>query len=187
LATQSAITGPVTRAPHPHHWSADCTLERGCQAGVIPHTARIARSIALSRIQRVSCLLCLGCLCCQVQCDTSNSTVAPAMSDATLGTHAPEPLHPSEYSTGCVSQSLLRLRAFHRHVFLWMREDFVNPSNRVIIKHKVLCECVLGPCFLCAWTISVTGCHVSWDKQASSSLFTVLLWVFSCTLGYEYM
>jgi len=30
-----------------------------------------------------------------------------------------------------------------------MRADFVRPANRVI-EHKVLCVCVLGPCFLCA-------------------------------------
>ena len=32
---------------------------------------------------------------------------------------------------------------------LCMRADFVRPVNRVI-KNKVLCVCVLGPCFLCA-------------------------------------
>jgi len=31
---------------------------------------------------------------------------------------------------------------------LCMRADFVRPADRVI-KHEVLCVCVLGPCFLC--------------------------------------
>jgi len=33
--------------------------------------------------------------------------------------------------------------------FLCMRADFARPANSVI-EHKVLCVCVLGPCFLCA-------------------------------------
>jgi len=78
-----------------------------------------------------------------------------------LGTHAPVPLNPLEYSTSCVSQSLLRLRAFRWHVCACV-QIFVRPANWVI-KHKVLCVCVFGPCFLCTWTISVTGCHVGQD------------------------
>ena len=116
FATRSAITGPLARAPHPHHWSVGCAQERGCQTGISPHPALIARTNALPRIQRVSCLLCLGCLCCRAQCDVSGATVAPETPAATLGTHAPVLLHPSEYSTSCVSQSLLCLCASRWHV-----------------------------------------------------------------------
>jgi len=68
------------------------------------------------RIERVPCLLCPVCLCHQAQCVASDTTVAPATPAATLGTHAPVPLHPLQHSAGCMSQSFLRLRAFRWHV-----------------------------------------------------------------------
>ena len=70
------------------------------------------RSNAVTRIQRVPCLLCPVCLCYQAQCVASGAAVAPATPATTLGTHAPVPLHLLEHSAGCVSQSLLHLRAF---------------------------------------------------------------------------
>ena len=188
MATPSAITGPFARASHPDQYSAVCALERECQAGFSSHAARIARSNAVPRIERVPCVLCLVCLCYQAQCVVSRTTVAPAMPSATLETQAPVPLHLLQYSAGYMSQSFLRLRV--SLACLCTCADFVRPTNRVI-KHKVLCVCVLGPCFLRVWTISVTGFHVSQDKQAPSRLFEATSWVFACThahtLGYECM
>ena len=145
LATRSAITGPLARASHPDRWSAGCARERGCQAGVSSHAARIARSNVLPRIQRAPCLLCPVCVCSQTQCVASGAAVAPATPAAMLGAHARVPLHPLEYSIDCVSQSLLRVSL----ACLCMRTVFARPPNRVI-GHKTLCVCVLGPCFLCA-------------------------------------
>ena len=86
--------------------------ERGCQAGVSSHAARIARSNAVPRIERVPCLLCLVCLYYQAQCAASGTVAAPATSATTVGTHAPVPIHPLQHSANCMSQSFLRLRAF---------------------------------------------------------------------------
>jgi len=55
------------------------------------------------------------CLCYQAQCVASGTAAAPATPAATLGTHAPVPLHPLQHSAGCMSQSCLRLRAFCWH------------------------------------------------------------------------
>ena len=86
------------------------------EAGVSSHAACIARSNAVPRIERVSCLLCLVCLCYRAQCVASGTAAAPATPAATLGTHAPVPLHLLQHSAGCMSQSFLRLRAFRWHV-----------------------------------------------------------------------
>jgi len=59
LVTPSTITGPLARASHPDRCSAGCARERGCSS----HAARIARSNAVPRIERVPCLLCPVCLC----------------------------------------------------------------------------------------------------------------------------
>jgi len=173
-------------------WSAGCARERGCQERVSSHAARIARSNAVPRIQRVPCLLCPVCLCCRAQCVVSGAAVAPATPAATLGTHAPVPMHPLEHSAGCVSQSLLRLRAFRWHVCACMRADFARPANRVI-EHKVLCVCVLGPCFLCAsdYFCSRGDMSVGTNKRHPVSSRGATSWVFACThahtLGYERM
>jgi len=90
-----------------------CARERGCRAGVSSHAARIARSNAVPRIERVPCLLCPVCLCYRAQCVASGTAAAPATPAATLGTHAPVPL---QHSAGCMSQIFLRLRAFRWHV-----------------------------------------------------------------------
>jgi len=108
--------GPLARVSHPDRCSAGCARERECLAGVSSHTARIARSNAVTCIERVSCLLCPVCLCYQVQCVASCTAVDPATPDATLGTHAPVSLHPLQHSAGCMGQSFLRLRAFRWHV-----------------------------------------------------------------------
>jgi len=95
---------------------SSCALERGCEAGVSLHAARIARSNAVPRIERVPCLLRPVCLCYRAQCVASGTAVAPATPAtpaATLGTHAPVPL---QHSAGCMSQIFLRLRAFRWHV-----------------------------------------------------------------------
>jgi len=116
LATPSTITGPLARASHPDRCSAGCARERGCQAGVSLHAARIARSNAVPRIERVPCLLCPVCLCYRAQCGASGTAAAPATPAASLGTHTPVLLHPLQHSAGCISQSFLRLRAFRWHV-----------------------------------------------------------------------
>ena len=116
LATLSTVTGPLARTSHPDRCSAGCARERGCQAGVSSHAARIARSNAVPRIERVPCLLCPVCLCYRAQCVASGTAAAPATPAATLGTHAQVPLHPLQHSAGYMSQSFLRLRAFRLHV-----------------------------------------------------------------------
>jgi len=88
---------------------------RGYQAGVSSHTACIARSNAVPRMERVPCLLCPVCLCYHPQCVASGTAAASATPAATLGTHAPVPLHPLQHSAG-LSLSFLRLRAFRLHV-----------------------------------------------------------------------
>ena len=70
--------------------------------GVSSHAARIASSNAVPRIERVPCLLCPVCLCYRAQCVAFGTAAAPATPAATLGTHAPLPLHPLEHAAGCV-------------------------------------------------------------------------------------
>ena len=182
LATRSAITGLLARAPHPHHWSAGCARERGCKAGVSPHTADIARSNSLPRIQRV-CLVYFVRGVCAVEL-----TVMPPVPQWRLQRgRDPGNARPGAAASVGVFN---RLRESEFTACLCMRADFVMPANRAI-KRKVRCVCFLRPCFLCAWTISVTGCHVGRDKQAPSRLFAAPSWVFACThahtLGYERM
>ena len=86
---------------------------RGYQAGVSSHTACIARSNAVPRMERVPCLLCPVFLCYQAQCVASGTAAAPATPTATLERHAPVLL---QHSAGCMSQIFLRLRAFRWHV-----------------------------------------------------------------------
>jgi len=144
LATRSAIPGPLARASHPDRWSAGCAWERGRQAGVSSHDARIARSNAVPRIERVPCPLRLVCLCYRGQCVASGA--CNACHDA--GNARPG----AAASVGACSRlgaSELTAHARVSLACLCMRADFVRPANRVI-KHKVLCVCVFGPCFLYA-------------------------------------
>jgi len=55
-------------------------------------------------------------------------------------THAPVPLIPFEKAL--TEPARVALACF------CVRADFVRPDNKVI-EHKVLCVCVLGPCFMC--------------------------------------
>ena len=52
---------------------------------------------------------------------------------------------------------------------LCMCADFDRPPNRVI-KHKVLCVCVLGPCFLCAFDYFCNRVTCRSETSAISSL-----------------
>jgi len=106
----------LARASHPDCCNAGCARERGCQAGVSSHAARIARSNAVPRIEHVPCLLCPVCLCYRAQCVAFGTAAAPATPVTTLGTHALVPLHPLQHSASCMSQSFLRLRTFRWHV-----------------------------------------------------------------------
>ena len=116
-------------------------------------------------------VLCVWCVCYRGQCVAYGAAAAPATPTATLGTpaatlgtHALVPLHPLEHATGCVRQISLRMRAFRWHVCAC---DFVRPADRVI-KHKVLCVCVFGPCFLCALVYFVAGA-ACWSGQTSTT------------------
>ena len=104
-------------APHRlSHCNHRGERDRGCQAGLSSHAARIARNSAVPRIERVPCLPCPVCLCYRTQCVASGTAAALVTPTATLGTHAPVPLHPLQHSAGCMSQSYLRLRAFRWNV-----------------------------------------------------------------------
>jgi len=81
----------------------------------------------------VCCLQHRGCAC-NICRDAGNARPSAAASVAAFSwLHESEFPAPARVSLAC----------------LCMRADFVRPANRVI-KHKVLCVCVLGPCFLCA-------------------------------------
>ena len=70
---------------------------------------------------------------CNACCDAGNARPGVAASIAAFSRlHGSEFPAPARVSLAC----------------LCMRADFVRRANRVI-KHKVLCVCVLGPCFLC--------------------------------------
>jgi hypothetical protein len=159
----------------------------GCWAGASSHDARIARSNAVPCIERVLCPICLVCLCYRGQCVVYGAVAAPATPATTLGTHALVPLHPLENAAGCVRQSSLCMRAFCWHVCAF---DFVRRADRVI-KHKVSCVCVLGPCFSYALVFFVPGA-TCWSGQTSKPhLFFATSWVCACThaqtLGYDRM
>jgi len=151
------------------------------------HDARIARSNAMPCIECVLFPICLVCLCYRGQCVVYGAVAAPATPAATLGTHALVPLYPLENAAGCVRQSSLRMRAFCWHVCAC---DFVRHVDR-LIKHKVSCVCVFGPCFLYALVHFVAGATFWLGQTSKPHLFFATSWVFACThahtLGYDRM
>jgi len=143
--------------------------------------------IAATRCLALSACFVLFVWCVCVIAVSTLPAAAPSTPAATLGTHALVPLHPLEHAAGCVRQSSLRMRAFCWHVCAC---DFVRPADRVI-KHKVFCVCVFGPCFLYALVYFVAGA-TCWSEQTSKPrLFFATSWVFACThahtLGYDRM